>query len=142
VVAKPEVHIEGLKEIQSTLRRLDPDLAKELKDVNLDVAIVVANIAQGRVPVGATGNARASVKAKGEQRFAVIKAGGRKAPYYGFLDFGNKPGVGASVGRNDSVPRPFRPIGRYLYPTVAKQRSDIIEHYVDRLDKLLTKAGL
>jgi hypothetical protein len=142
VVAKPEVHIDGLKDIQAKLRSLDPALAKELKDVNLSVADMVADIARAKVPVGKTGRARASVKAKGEQRFAVVKGGGAKAPYYGFLDFGNKVHHGAGVGRGDSAPRRFVPGGRFIYPTVGTHRSKIVNEYVIMLGQLLDKAGL
>lgn len=133
--AKPRVEIEGLKDIQKRLRDLDPALAKELKDVNLSVADMVADIARAKVPHD-SGDARATVKAKGQQRYAYIRAGGRKAPYYPWLDFGGK------VGRERSVVRPFLGEGRYIYPTVAQQRDKIVKEYVLMIGQLLDKANL
>jgi hypothetical protein len=135
MVAKPEVHIEGLKDIQAKLRSLDPELAKKLKTVNLTVAELVADIARAKVP-SRTGAARSTVKAKGEQRYAVIKAGGRKAPYYPWLDFGGRRGTERGPGR------PFVDGGRYIYPTVGTHRSKIVNEYVHALGALLDEAGL
>jgi hypothetical protein len=136
VPAKPRVEIEGLALIQKKLRELDPALAKELKDVNLSVADLVADIARNRVPIGKTGNARASVKAKGEQRYAVIRAGGRKAPYYPWLDFGGRR------GQEKKQSRPYVDGGRFIYPVVGAQHEKIVKEYVVMLGQLLDKAGL
>lgn len=133
--ARPRVEIEGLKDIQKKLRDLDPMLAKELKDVNLSVADMVADIARARVP-SVSGKARSTVKAKGEQRYAVIRAGGRKAPYYPWLDFGG------ARGDEQKRSRPFVQSGRYIYPTVGQQRNKIVREYVTMLGALLDKAGL
>lgn len=135
MVAKPRVEIEGLKEIQKQLRDLDPALAKELKQVNLSVADLVASIARAKVP-HQTGRARSTVKPKGEQRYAVIRAGGRKAPYYPLLDFGG------TRGRERKPFRAYVEGGRFLWPTVAAQRDKIVKEYVLMLGQLLDKAGL
>lgn len=135
MVAKPRVEIEGLKEIQKKLRDLDPALAKELKQINLAVADMVADIARAEVPVR-SGAARSTVKPKGEQRYAVIKAGGRKAPYYPLLDFGG------TRGRESKPFRPYIDGGRYIYPTVGRFHDKIVKEYVMALGQLLDKAGL
>lgn len=132
---KPRVEIEGLKEIQKQLRDLDPDLAKELKQINLAVADMVADMARANVP-SKSGAARSTVKAKGEQRYAVIKAGGRKAPYYPWLDFGGRR------GQEQKQSRPFIDAGRYLWPTVGRQRQKVVTEYVIGIGQLLDKAGL
>ena len=134
---RPHVEIEGLKDIQKKLRDLDPALAKELKGVNLAVADLVADSARAHVP-SRTGAARSTVKAKGEQRYAVIRAGGKKAPYYPWLDFGGQP-AGAAGNR---AQRPFIAGGRYIYPTVERLRNKIVNEYVIMLGQLLDKAGL
>ena len=135
MVAKPHVEIENLKEIQAQLRALDPALAKELKEVNLYVADLVADSARAHVPSD-SGTARSTVKAKGEQRYAVIRAGGKKAPYYPWLDFGGRR------GDEKTQSRPYVDGGRYIYPTVGRQRSKIVNEYVLMLGHLLDKAGL
>lgn len=132
---KPRVEIEGLKEIQKQLRDLDPALAKELKDINLTVADMVADLARSRVP-RKSGRAASTVKAKGEQRYAVIRAGGKKAEYYPWLDFGG------TRGDEDKQSRPFVSEGRYIYPVVGATRSRIVNEYVIALGALLDKAGL
>jgi hypothetical protein len=141
MVARPHVEIEGLKDIQKKLRDLDPALAKELKTVNLTVADMVADIARAKVPTR-SGKARSTVKAKGEQRFAVIKAGGRKAPYYPWLDFGGQAGHKSGNAIGDRGKRPFIREGRYIYSTVGTYHSKIVHEYVVMLGALLDKAGL
>ncbi|MDQ3107509.1 MAG: hypothetical protein M3Q68_06845 [Actinomycetota bacterium] len=124
-----------MKEVQRELRALDSALAKELKDVNLAVADMVADIARAKVP-STSGKARSTYKAKGEQRYAVIKAGGKKAEYVPWLEFGG------TRGDEKKQSRPFVSAGRYIWPVVGMQRNKIKSEYAIALGQLLDKAGL
>jgi hypothetical protein len=78
-----------------------------------------------------TGNAAASLKARSSRTAVRIAVGGRKAPYYPWLDFGGK------TGPNKSVKRRFYKEGRYLYPTLGKKRDE----FTDVLRKALVKVA-
>lgn len=113
------VRVEGLRELRGALKALGPDAAKALR-VSLNRAVEdIAVDARRRVPTR-TGAARASVKASSTQTAARVAAGGRKAPYFPWLDYGGKTGVGRSVHR------PFRKEGRYVYPAYRSNRDDLL----------------
>jgi len=109
--------IEGLDEFRKNLKKIDSDLPKVLRLALNEAANVVVDEAKPRIPT-LTGKARASVKAKSSQREVRIQGGGRRAPYYPWLDFGGR------VGRNDSVVRPFYSEGRYIYDAYYQKRDD------------------
>lgn len=138
---KSSIRIEGLKEFQGALRKIDADLPKKLRVLFNEVAETVAAGARRRVPTK-TGRAKASIKVASQQREAIIKGGGNKAPYYPFLEFGNKVGGGAFVGRGDSVDRPYRQAGRYLYPTFSANRQSVEAAMEKKLNELVEESGL
>lgn len=134
-MAAEVVKIEGLREFQASLRKIDGQAQKQLRLVLNDAAEVIVTGAQGLVP-SRTGRARASIKAQSSQREAKVKAGSAKAPYYPWLDFGG------SVGRANSVKRPFIKDGRYLYPTYERRRSWFAERLSKGLVTLVESSGL
>lgn len=129
------VRIEGVREVSTALRAVGKEAAKELRDGMKEIAESVAADVRGKVP-SRTGKAARSVKAKGNNRGAGISFGGRAAEYYPFLDFGG------SVGRKDSVKRPFIPEGRYVYPTIGAHKDDIHEKATQLIEDLSRKHGL
>jgi hypothetical protein len=132
---RPTIEVAGLKEFQKSIRAMDRDLGKEVRVVlNASGEIVVRN-AKPKVP-RRTGAAAESLKLRSSQREARVAAGGRRAPYYPWLDFGG------SVGPGDSVHRPFRSEGRYIYPTVRERNAEIQQAMSDGLSSLATRAGL
>lgn len=128
------IKVTGLKEFQRAIKEVDRELPKSLRKAFNDVAGVVADDVRRLVPVD-SGAARASVRAASTQSAAAIKAGGRKAPYYPWLDFGGKVGV------NRSVRRPFIPGGRYLYPSIKRNRGVMLEALDDALATLFRQEG-
>ena len=82
-------------------------------------------------------------------------AGGKKAPYYGWLDFGGTVGKGrvsAGVskkraggdfgGKEGSIKRPWIDGGRYIYPAYAANRESIHKALEQILAELVREAGL
>lgn len=102
------IRIEGLSKFSRDLRKLDSDLPKVLRIAFNEAADIVVQDARPRVP-RKTGKARASIKTRSTRTSVRIVAGGPRAPWYPFIDFGG------SVGKNRSVRRPFLKDGRYLY---------------------------
>lgn len=129
------VTVVGLKEFQKALRTMDRDLPKQLRVGLNEIAVFVVGKAQPKV-ARRSGRAAGSMRAASSQREARIRAGGGKAPYYPWLDFGG------GVGPNKSVRRPFIREGRYIYPTVDEHRTDIETIAARVLTVVATGAGL
>lgn len=130
-----KITITGLKEFQASLRKMDADLPKQLRIALNRASEVVIDKARPEVP-SKSGAARASMKVRSSQREARIAAGGRKAPYYPWLDFGGH------VGQHGKTSRPFYKEGRYIYPALRKNRDQITQIMVTALSDLARDAGL
>ncbi len=102
------IRVDGLAQFSRNLKRLDADLPKALRVALNDAANVLVADARPRIPT-LTGKARKSLRAASTRDKVRIRAGGRRAPYYPWLDFGGK------VGRNKAVARPFYKDGRFIY---------------------------
>lgn len=129
------IKIKGLRDFQSALKHMDGETQKMLRVVLNAVAEPIATAARSRIP-SVTGKARASIRVASGQREAKIKAGGAKAKYYPWLDFGGR------VGRKRSIKRPFLNDGRYLYPTFRSRRAETLKTLEDALGDLAVNAGL
>lgn len=118
-MAGEKVSVEGLAELSRSLRKLDKEAPKALRVALNSVADLLIADTRKVIP-RKSGKAAASLKAKSTRTSARISAGGAKAPYYPWLDYG---GQGRKKGRPAS--RPFISSGRYLYPTLGKIRPNI-----------------
>ena len=135
------IKVEGLDELRAALRKADRTLAKEVGQAGKKAADIVAQAAKPKYPVR-TGAARDSLRAVVVRGGGGVRLGGAKAPYAGFVEFGNVVGSGRGVGRGDSQPRRFIKSGRYLYPTLADRRDEVVNVYFDAMNDLLRRAGL
>lgn len=129
------IKIEGIRELQAALRKMDGESQKQLRVVFNEAAKIVADTASTRVP-RRTGRAAASLRAASGQREASVKGGTARAPYYPWLDFGGR------VGRNRSVSRPFLKEGRYIYAAFRDRRATIQKTIEDGAAKLIRDSGL
>lgn len=129
------IDIKGIKEFQASLRKMDADLPKQLRIALNQASTLVIDKAKPEIPTR-SGAAKASLKVRSSQREARIAAGGRKAPYYPWLDFGGR------VGRNKSVVRQFYKEGRYIYPALRKNRDEITKVMATAIADLARGAGL
>lgn len=116
-----KVEVQGLNELVRALRKMDTDIPKGMRVALNDATKVVTDYAESRIPKR-TGAARASIKAKSTTKTARVSGGNRKAPYYGWLDFG---GQGRVKGR--PAPRPFIKEGRYLWKALDVKRDDFLD---------------
>lgn len=121
------IRMEGVRELQGALRKMDADLPKELRLGFNDVAGIVVDYARPRFPAR-TGRAAGSVRAQSSQRGAAVAEGGRRARYAPWLDFGG------AVGPGRSVKRQFIRSGRYVWAGVRERREEI----QDRLEKVIS----
>lgn len=138
------VQVTGLREFQAALKKLDTGLPGELKGKFLGIAERIASTISSQVPRGPTGRASSSVKAHGTLKGASVTAGGTRAPYYPWLDFGgsigsrNAPGHAPGKGVNQ---RGFIPEGRYMYPAIHDARDETEAAAKDALRDVARHAG-
>jgi hypothetical protein len=129
------VEVEGLKDLNRALRRLDQDAPKALRLALNDAAQLLIDEVKPDIP-RRTGKAAASLRVASSRTAVRIRVGGPKAPYYPWLDFGGR------TGRNKSVVRRFYKEGRYLYPGLRRQREKFEGALRRSLVELATGAGL
>jgi hypothetical protein len=133
--AREPISVSGLREAQAALKATDGEAQKELRLVNNEAAELIVSGAQRLVP-RRSGRARGSIRAQSGQREVRITAGGGRAPYYAWLDFGG------ATGRGGGARRPFLRDGRYLYPTYRRRRPALAERLEKGLVALCERAGL
>lgn len=117
-MSKTVLAVAGLSGMRKSFKGIDKDLPKGVRLVLNSVAQVVVDAVKPKVP-SKTGAARSSLKAASSQTESRISAGGRRAPYYPWLDFGGR------VGRRKATRRDFIQGGRYIFPTVAAMQDEI-----------------
>lgn len=147
------IKVQGLKDFQGALKRMDGESQKQLRVALNEAADIVVAGAKPMVPVR-TGTARSSIRAQSSQREARVLGGSKKASYYGWLDFGGTVGKGrvpggakkraggSSGGRAGSVKRPWIGEGRYIYPAFTRNRQKVMEALQEAITKVAHDAGL
>lgn len=129
------VRIDGLADFNRNLRKLDTNAPKALRLALNDATDIVIDYARPRVAM-LTGRARKSIKASSTRTLARVKAGGKRAPYYPWLDFGGRTGIRRSVHRK------FIKEGRYLYKGLAVKRDEFTESLNTNLRRVAITSGL
>lgn len=129
------VKINGLAQFTRDLKKLDSELPKVVRIALNEAADIVVDEAKSRVP-RRSGRAQASIKARSTRTSVRVSAGGNRAPYYPWLDFGGR------VGRKRSVKRAFLAEGRYLYAAYFDKRSKFEEVLADALLGVARSAGV
>lgn len=129
------IKINGLRELRDALKAAEDATPKALRPALNEGAQELLDYARPQVPKR-TGKARASMKVRSTQRAARVAAGGSRAPWYPWLDFGGR------VGRNRSVVRQFYAEGRYIYPTLRKKHEEIVGRIGDAVLRVIREAGL
>lgn len=128
------IKISGLKEFNKSLKQIDKDLPKAVRLALNEAGDVIVDYAKPRVPKK-SGRAARSVKAKSTRTAVRVAGGGKRAPYYPWLDFGG------AVGPDRSVKRPFLEHGRYIYRGYFLNKDRIVEVAQTELVKVAEQAG-
>lgn len=129
------IKINGLKELSRQLKAAPGEAEKMIKPALNEAAQIIVNVARPKIPT-LTGAARSSLSVKSTARESRVQAGGTKAPYYPWLDYGGK------IGRNGSISRPFDKGGRYIYPAYAQEHANIMRLLEQRIAEAVAAAGL
>lgn len=114
-----KIKVDGLAQINKALRQIDPEAQKQLRLVGNQAADLLIDKTRPQIP-HVSGRARASLKAQSTRTSARVSVGGPRARWYPWLDFG---GEGRVRGR--PAARDFIKGGRYLYPTLAREKTAI-----------------
>jgi hypothetical protein len=131
-----KIQVEGLARLNRGLRRLDSEAPKQLRLAHNEAADTLIEHTRPEIP-SVTGAARRSLVARSTRTSARVAVGGKRAPYFPWLDFG---GQGRRPGR--PAPRQFLKEGRYVYPTLRRIRPQIEEQLQDALTAVIRNAGL
>jgi len=120
-MARPTVEIEGLNKLLRALEKLDEEAKQSFKDVGGRVGRLVAEQAREEVPVR-SGALRATIRAANTGRGAKVRAGSKRVPYAGPIQFG-------WGSRN------IRQI-RFLYRAVDKKVDVALDMYLEEVHKI------
>lgn len=131
-----KVEVGGLAQLSKGLRGVDAAAPTELRLALNRAAQTLIDRASPKVP-SVTGAARRSMVARSTRTSARIAVGGRRAPYFPWLDFG---GQGRVAGRPGA--REFIREGRYVYPTLRRIRPEIEATLRDAISAVIRNVGL
>lgn len=132
------IKIDGLAQFSRDLRKLSSELPKALRIANNEASQLIVDRAVPKVPLGPSkgGHARSSIKAKSTRTEGRVTGGGKKYPYYPWLDFGGR------VGKARTVQRPFIKTGRYIFDTYEDNRQQVHETLLKALLQVAQEAGV
>ena len=131
-----KIGITGLAELNRGLRAIDANAPKELRLRLNAAANIVVDATRPKIPED-TGAAARSLVARSTRTAARVAAGGKKAPYYPWLDFGGEGRI-----KGHPAARPFLREGRYFYPTLREKRPQVEKELLDGLTAIVRNAGL
>jgi hypothetical protein len=131
-----KIEVGGLAALSRGLRQVSADAPKELRIALNDVSDVFVSHVKPEVPVD-TGAARRSVVSRSTRTSARVAVGGKRAPWFPWLDFG---GQGRRPGR--PARREFLREGRYVYPTLRRIRPLIEAQLDESIGNVIRRAQL
>lgn len=131
-----KIEVGGLAQLSRGLKAIDADAPKELRIALNSAAELLVEHARPTIPA-LTGASRRSLVARSTRTSARVAVGGKRAPWFPWLDFG---GEGRRPGR--PARREFLREGRYIYPTLAKIRPKIEAQLQESISAVIRNAGL
>jgi hypothetical protein len=140
MATRPGIEVEGLRELNLALSRIDPQLRKNLNKRLRKIAGAVRDDVRRAMPRGKTGKARASIRSDVGVNGAYVVEGKTQTPYVPWLDFG---GVLKPTGkRKGTQSRPIVKGGRYLYPTVVAAQPRTQREATEAFEETRRELGL
>lgn len=88
------VRVEGARRLRSTLKKAGLDIRDDLKEAHKNAATIVSRRAAHLAPVGPdsrrhkSGQLKATVRPAGTQTAAIVRAGKKRVPYAGPIQWG------------------------------------------------------
>lgn len=142
------IRVEGLRDVQRELRALDGKLPRELTRLNKNAAEIVASRARARGTGygGIRAAAARTIRAQGQQRYAIVALGNARTPYAAGANFGayhDRMRVtrrGVQRGWNQ-FPLPRDP-DWMVYAALEEREREVLAHYERGLAELIRRVGL
>jgi hypothetical protein len=144
-----QVRVRGLDDFRRELKKVDKALGKELRQVHLKVARLVADRAQRAAP----GRTAKAISAAATQKVAAVRITPKRGDELGvFMGMKRRSGWYAKGRYRASTGRQFRPwVGAnwdpgdgggpyYIAPAINRSIDDVIDLYGDEIEKLAAKA--
>lgn len=138
-MADIDLRVEGLRDLNRTLKKIADDAPKVLKEANLKAARLIVADALPRVPVGTSpydrhpGALKASIKALATPTTARMKAGSAAVPYAPAVHWGTGPREGQKGPHN--IKR-----NAFLWDAREKLLREVRDQYEKELEELITHA--
>jgi HK97 gp10 family phage protein len=126
------VRVDGLTELLRDLKKLEPEVSKELRDRLKEIVNVVASDARQKAPYKTGKLAKKIVPSVTNKGAAVLS----KAEHARIMEFGGRHPVFGN--RNTWVFQPARP---HVFPAVEAHRADVDRQGQEALDNALRKIG-
>jgi len=131
-----KIEVGGLARLSRGLKAVDTDAPKELRLALNAAANLLVEHTRPKIPQ-LTGAARRSLVARSTRTSARVAIGGKRAPYFPWLDFG---GQGRRPGR--PAQRQFLREGRYVYTLEPPLLGKIEQQLQDSITAVIANAGL
>lgn len=133
------VRVVGLNDLDRALRELGPDLQRELKRTNLDVAQIVADDARSAALQlgGVAAHVAPSIRASARNTAAGVSFGGAGYPMAAGAEFGAYRFKQFQPWRGND-----ENAGYFVYPAIRQDADRIETEYGAAIDKLLDRNGL
>ncbi len=130
------IEIQGLRQAQRIMGRLDADFKKRFKDIHKGAADIVAEEARKLAPKQ-SGRLRNDIRTSGTTKGGVVRVGRKKIPYAGRVMFGDPITFRDRLMRRAQrrrVPQPF------IYKAADIQFRNVVDYYNDELEQILDDA--
>ena len=130
------IEIQGLRQAQRIMGRLDADFRKRFKDIHKGAADIVAEEARKLAPKQ-SGRLRNDIRTSGTTKGGVVRVGRKKIPYAGRVMFGDPITFTDRLMRQAQrrrVPQPF------IYKAADIQFRNVVDYYNDELEQILDDA--
>ena len=123
--------VRGLKELQRELRAADPELARQLQQVNKRLVEGVVDEARSAAGPSVSTRAKGSIRPQASGREARVTAGGARVPEFYGQEFG-----GGRRPRTRQFPPHRGREGYFLWPTVRRRLKTAAEEWAEIFDDI------
>lgn len=126
------VQVTGLNELIRDLQALGIDVS-DMKEVFGSLARDAAGLAKGFAPV-LTGRLERNIRGNRAKNKAIVRAGGKRLPYAGALNYGTGPRIGKTGPHNIAASQFMQRASHTIEPTVHPRLEREINRLIEERD--------
>lgn len=137
MAVRPQIELQGYRQLRRDMKNLGDEAVAGLKQVNKDAADLVADTARPDVPVR-SGRLKGTLRTTGTLRGGVVRIGRKAVPYAGPVHFGwpSRPNPAKGQRGGPIAPNPF------LYEAMDQRIPEVLALYSKYLEGLPTSREL